>query len=264
MKDKIIKKIIPFLLLSFFLLLSSCDISDYELTTNWTKGKQMAIANDSLIPDSLKTFLREDAALLALRDVHIDPQSKNSLIIIPQELIDFYYYGLVHVLNTVNLPQRDSVFLIHKIHAFHRPQHRSIIIAVDSNKSWINNWRAGNRLTGNPKIDELVLGFELSLVDFYTGPIIFFAVLESPKPINIYALTRKFITVDGVMFAEENMAMGDGNDIAALIEQNYLTIEFSKGWGDCPAGCIYRHYWLFNIKFDGSVSFVRSYGDVIP
>lgn len=246
------------------ILFQYCNLTETEYVSNWTKGKQMAAANDSLIPDSIKTKLKEDAALLALRDVHADPQSKQNLITIPQELIDFYYYGLMHVYNTVNIPQRDSVFSVHKIHTFRRPEHHSVIVAVDSNKSWTNNWRLGNRITGNSQIDGLVLNYDLRLINYYSYPILHAAVLESPKPINIYALSKKFNTIDGVIFAEENRTVGEGNDISALIEQNYLTIVFSKGWGDCPAGCIYRHYWLFNIKFDGNVSFVRSYGDVIP
>lgn len=253
-----------FTLIISSILLQNCNLTETEYLSNWTKGKLMATANDSLIPDSIKTKLKEDASLLALRDVHADPQSKQDLITIPQELIDFYYYGLVHVYNDMNIPQRDSVFSIHNIHAFRRPEHHSIIVAVDSNKSWTNNWRLGNRLTGNSQIDGLVLNYDLRLMNYYSYAILHAAVLESPKPINIYALGKKFQSIDGVIFAEENRTGGDGDDINASIEAEFLSIEFSKGWGDCPAGCIYRHYWLFNIKFDGSVSFIKSYGDVIP
>ncbi len=30
-----------------------------------------------------------------------------------------------------------------------------------------------------------------------------------------------------------------------------VRVEFSAGWGDCPAGCIYRHNWLFEYKTVG-------------
>ncbi len=28
------------------------------------------------------------------------------------------------------------------------------------------------------------------------------------------------------------------------------TYTFYKGWGDCPAGCIYKHYWTFKVDAD--------------
>jgi hypothetical protein len=28
-------------------------------------------------------------------------------------------------------------------------------------------------------------------------------------------------------------------------------VEFSVGWGDCEAGCIARHYWVFEYRADG-------------
>lgn len=28
-------------------------------------------------------------------------------------------------------------------------------------------------------------------------------------------------------------------------------VELSVGWGDCPSGCIYRHYWVFEYRVEG-------------
>lgn len=246
------------------ILLQYCNLTEVEYVSKWTKGKQIVPGNDSSIPDSIRILLKEDAARIALRDVHSDLESKQSLVTLPQELVDFYYHGLIHVFNVTFLTARDSVFDIFKIHTFRRPETHSLIVAVDSTKNWVQKWRIGQRLTENPQIDALMINYDLQLINYYNWSFLHAVVLESVKPINIYALGKKFQSIDGVIFAEENRTVGDGDDINASIETEFLSIEFSKGWGDCPAGCISRHFWLFQVKFNGNVSFVSSHGDVLP
>lgn len=38
-----------------------------------------------------------------------------------------------------------------------------------------------------------------------------------------------------------------------------VTIEI--GWGDCQAGCINRHRWLFHVGFDGTINLLNEEGD---
>jgi hypothetical protein len=42
------------------------------------------------------------------------------------------------------------------------------------------------------------------------------------------------------------------------------TIELTVGWGDCPAGCINRHAWTFDVQPDGSVKLVKESGEPVP
>ncbi len=41
-------------------------------------------------------------------------------------------------------------------------------------------------------------------------------------------------------------------------------IELTIGWGDCPAGCIERHVWTFDVDATGGVSLVSETGDPVP
>jgi len=36
------------------------------------------------------------------------------------------------------------------------------------------------------------------------------------------------------------------------------------GWGDCPAGCMNRHDWLYTVAVDGTISLSRESGPAIP
>jgi len=41
-------------------------------------------------------------------------------------------------------------------------------------------------------------------------------------------------------------------------------IELTLGWGDCPAGCIERHVWTFDVDANGGVKLISETGDPVP
>jgi hypothetical protein len=41
-------------------------------------------------------------------------------------------------------------------------------------------------------------------------------------------------------------------------------VTVTKGWGDCQAGCISRHTWVYDVGADGSVTLVEETGDPLP
>jgi hypothetical protein len=255
MKMKLFKIFFLFLLLSF---LQTCD------TVESDKGYiQIKAGDDSLIPDSVKTEMREDAARLTLNDVYSNPTQKENLIILPGDIVESYYRGFVHIYNAENLPARDSVVEKYKIHTIHVPQTHFLIVAFDSTKEWAQEWKNGHRLTGNQQIDFLMETYGLELSEYYSFPWHHAVKLFSVKPLNIYALSKKFEPIEGVIYAEPMGVCCDGSDIKGGIE-DYIRYEFSYKWGDCPAGCLYSHYWFFHVKFDGTVEFIGSYGDPLP
>jgi len=126
--------------------------------------------DDSKISDSLKTVLKEDAAVLALRNIQENPEKKESLVVLPTELVDSYYNGLVCIYNDIYLYERDLIIDKYKIHAFRSPETHELIVSVDSTKDWVNAWKNGQRLTGNPQIDFLMESYNLQLLDYYFFP----------------------------------------------------------------------------------------------
>jgi hypothetical protein len=256
MKMKFYKIFFLLLLLS---LLNTCDTVETNNGNN-----QITPGDDSLIPDSIKSLMKEDAAFLTLRDVYLDSAKKETLVILPENSVESYYSGFVHIYNADTLPARDSVIEMYKIHAFPIPAAHSIIVAIDSTKDWVEAWKNGERLTGNQQIDDLMETYDLQLDRYYRWPLYHAAVLSSDNPINIYALSKKFASIDGVIYAEPNGVCCDGNNITGSLESDYIMYEFSFGWGDCIAGCASRHYWVFQVKFNGAVIFISSFGDPLP
>lgn len=48
------------------------------------------------------------------------------------------------------------------------------------------------------------------------------------------------------------------------LEDGGFRIKLTFGWGDCPAGCINRHVWIYQVTADGQVSLESEAGDPIP
>jgi hypothetical protein len=238
-----------------FVTLNSCDTID---TDNWQK--QITSGDDSFIPDSIKSLMKEDAAHLVLRDIYSDPFNKENLVYLLDDLVELYYRGFVHIYNAKSLSARNQVIENYKIHTLCNLEMHYLAVSVDSSTAWVYAWRNGNRLTGNEQVDLLMETYNLELYRVYQWDYIS-ASLYSDSAVNVYAISKKFEPIEGVIYAEPDGCLGDGNDITGSIKSDYIEYNFSHGWGDCPAGCISRHYWLFRVQFDGTVIFIKSYGD---
>ena len=244
---------IPFLL--FFLLQCNAVDSNIDIIS------QIVAGEDSLISDSLKALFKEDAARLTLRDIYLDQTKKDSLIILPKNIVESYYRGFIHIYNAESLDARDSVLVNYKIHALHYPRTHFIEVTFDSTKPWAKEWKNGQRITGDQQIDFLMTTYNIQLKKYYSFPWYHAAKLFSEEPLNIFALSKRFEPIDGIIYAHPMALAGEGSDIMGIIESDYISYLFSYGWGDCLEGCLHRHYWSFQVRFDGTVLFVNSYGD---
>ena len=79
--------------------------------------------------------------------------------------------------------------------------------------------------------------------------------LQFDQEYNPEVLATFYSEAEGVRHAGPNGIIGDGN----TIEGAPSTYTFSRGWGDCPAGCISRHFWVFTVE-NGSVTLVEEFG----
>lgn len=227
--------------------LVACD----ALTSNETLS-QVTSPDDEALPDSVQERYEEDAAQLAMRFVQ-EHNPDTEAVELPDERVQLFYNALVHVYNAEDIAARDEIV---GIHTFPRYSTHRALVAVDSTVGWTQEWRAGNRLTGQTEVDALVEEYDLS-VEYKAWSSQHTAVLHSEAPINTHALSRRFEAVDGVVYAEPDGGAGDGNDIEAVVEKAAVVLTYSRGWGDCPSGCINHAYWTFRVEEDGTVRFVE-------
>ena len=52
--------------------------------------------------------------------------------------------------------------------------------------------------------------------------------------------------------------------VATPLGDGRFRIDVTIGWGDCPAGCIDRHVWSYEVFPDGRVELVSETGPEIP
>lgn len=227
---------------------------------------QSSTADDSQVPAATRAAYRDDAARLALRYALVHDPQCSSVVAIPADLAAALYTALVEVFNATGFPARDSVVDIYDIHALDRPPVHSVMVGVDRSAAWVDAWRQGGRLTGNVAIDLLMEAWDLDVqryLELLSLPYDI-AVLESAAPLNTIALAAEFGAVAGVPMSSPEWLVGDGNDILAARDSAGWRLDYSVGYGDCPAGCTERVVWTFLVFDDGRVRYEGSRGDPPP
>lgn len=214
-------------------------------------------ASDEHLGDPERAAYEEDAVRLALRRLEEIGSPALMEVYPPAVLVDGLYDALMLV-TLFDHPAKDSVA---GIHTFPVPETREILVGVDSTAAWVDAWRSGIAETGNPAVDDLMTTYGLEPDRFYEWAIGHYAVLRAGAPLNATALATLFRSIDGVLAAETNRMGGDGNDIRARPRDGGWQLDYSVGFGDCPAGCINRHTWSFVVDGDGVVRYIGSSGD---
>ncbi len=88
-------------------------------------------------------------------------------------------------------------------------------------------------------------------IDFAASSFVKIVLLKFDKIYNMELLSDIYeqAHIDGIIHAQPNYLYGDGNTIYA----DPPRYTFRRAWGDCPAGCIYRKDWHFEVE-DGQVT----------
>jgi hypothetical protein len=156
-------------------------------------------------------------------------------------------------------PQTDTVFNVYKIHTFKFYVLNSIILQVNINAPEIKNL-INDKVTGNPPFDALMAkyGFVYNALYPPSQQLPFFT-LNSNTWYNMQALVPLFKQFSFVLGAQSNGSAGDGNNITYQINGTNRILDFSYGFGDCPAGCLGRKIWEFSVDEHCKATFTRSF-----
>ena len=262
MKSKLIFTTLVVLGVAFY----SCEVQKQPVGSPESPPNFPAIPapNLSLIPGSVLQMYSSDAGFLTMNYCFQNHLPDTAEVEFPKYIFESFRNGLLWIYLYAQQHQQRPVT---KIHHFQNPSVHSILITVKSDTPWLENWRKGIEQSGNPTVDSLVQRYNLKVEKVYdpTHSSISYVTISSPSPLNTRALSRKFIPVEGVINASVNWVVGDGTRIEAEVslqkENSGITYHLSIGWGDCPAGCIYHHYWNYFISSTGLVVFTGESGD---
>lgn len=244
-------------LITGFLLFAGCE-ADPETDPIQTKPAgwrevSMAPASDSGVPESLRVSFAADATCLALRELETDSTEPGNFRI-PEKLYNLFYHSLVHCYQASRFPQRDSVFVLEQVHTFQEYLPDELLFAGDTTVAWVLHLIHGEFPTGNPAIDSLITGYQISLKSYRYK----LAALRTGTPrANLHALIREFKKQPGVSYCTPNYVTSIGMltppDIRSSIQNTELRFCFyplSDGGS--------RPYWEYDLNYSGTVTAVRS------
>ncbi len=229
-------------------------------------GYSQIVPSNCTASDSIINLYQEDAQRLTLRNFFNDDNTYKDSVLIPTAYSDTILNALIAVYNAEALPAHDSVIVLNTIHSFPTPLMNGFYINADSSLLWMEQLKNGILPTGNLYIDGLIDDYDLSVTGYYEfgGLYDYHSVFfTSGDDNNAQALANLFLSETGVTDAHSEVVFGDGNNITSTINEDHVELIYSKGWGDCPSGCIYRRYWQFRVYYDCSVEFVSSFGSIM-
>jgi len=229
-------------------------------------GYSQIVNSSCEAPDSIRNIYKEDAYRITLNRIIRNNDTYVDSVVIPQEMKDTSLRSLIAIYNVLSIPERDTVVSILNLHTIQNPFMDEVLIAADSNLSWMQQFRNGDSLSGNPSVDSLISKYNLHVKeynDFYYSWYDY-VTFESDSFYNTFVLADKFDLISEIYFSDAQGEPIDGNNITDSIFSNFHEIVFSHGWDDCPCGCMSRRFWKFRVYFDCSVEFVESWGNTIP
>jgi hypothetical protein len=138
---------------------------------------------------------------------------------------------------------RQLIDTLNFIHAF--PNYVPTELLVSTAAVWSAAWRRGEIVTGEPYVDSLAREFGLIAVGPLSLPAWF--LLRFNQPLQMINLANLYQRQFDIIYAEPNYYGGDGNRIEFFEKNRIMHFSFSRGWGDCPSGCIYRLYWYLSV-----------------
>ena len=112
--------------------------------------------------------------------------------------------------------------------------------------------------TGDTDLDNILTTYHFDSVRSYNS-----LTLEiwSHVEYNLIPIEKELRELPQIVKAETNQeCWGRINEIRLTRNNDYATITFSQGFGDCPAGCFFHRHWEFRVTH-GVAEFVRTFKD---
>lgn len=144
---------------------------------------------------------------------------------------------------------------------------RTVLVAVSPTAPFLKHWLNDNVATGDAGIDALLTEFAPESVKPVGSPMeggTHYFALKFEQSLNMAKLAGRLNSASpAIVAADPNYTAGDGDDIRRGGDTGKSQYIWSRRSGDCPAGCINRYSYTFEIAGDGAVTLVRE-GEEIP
>lgn len=228
---------------------------DSETTANFPTQ----IIQDSRVSDSIFEILLDDARLICM-DYYTNEEMEEL------EGIEFKEYHVAPILAALQTVYLDSVSTAsmdikkYDVHALCPEQIHKSYIKIDTTSENFNSWKNYD-FSDNLNLDLLIDEYDLQLDSIGKDSY----VVKTPIGINHESLSRELAKFPFILEANSANCIGDGSHIELIyLSPDFIHLIYSYGWGDCPSGCINRHYWELGIYGSGAIEFMGESGKDLP
>ncbi len=201
----------------------------------------------------------DDAVELYIREILANPKHFNYNNPELDEMELNKILSVFQAVRNLQIPETDTVFNFYNIHALKCNGTKSIVMHVNTEAPEIIRLANGEIPTGNEQLDYLLETYKFDSVHTsYSYPKFAWLSVNTDNTYNLLPIIKEFEKIPSIVLAENNGGCFDGNNIKLERGNNKTTIDFSIGRGDCPAGCIYRKHWVFEVQY-GLARLVKVY-----
>jgi hypothetical protein len=225
------------------LMLASCSQSNTALNGGVTPA----------VPDSVKAWLTGQSKIIGFYAAAQQDSNYLDTVILPQWAAQRAFQAIAWLWLDSGLAERDTVFDVYALREHGDNDFHSIDCVC------------GDQSKYQALLDSFQFSRDTTLpLLLFRSPLLLNTIGVASGVNECLGYPRK--GVPGVPFicAEPNWFGGDGDWVTATFEQNGTVVEFSVGYGDCPAGCLRRRSWKFGVSSDGKVQFLGATGDHPP
>jgi hypothetical protein len=195
-------------------------------------------SNQSILFNAYK----KDINFLAVERLFQIHHPDTAKIIVPSIHTDSIQKAILGVFNLGTQLEADSVFSHHCIHE-HYASANTIYVAVDTSFAWTQAWQNLQINTSNVALNNFINAYGFSVLYFNLNS----GVLQTNQSLNLKAFRDSLETFAGVGYTWDDNAAGDGNRIKYNIVNGNQQLNFTLGWGDCPAGCTSFKTWKYTV-----------------
>lgn len=205
---------------------------------------------DVMISDFIRKNYLNDARNLYLFEILQDPTHPNyNKVTLAEDEVNQILARIQYVYD-LKTPERDLVFEEHKIHSQYCFSFKSLVLKVDATAPEIQKLSQGVIPTGNDQLDKLLDTYDFNTAEALRSyPDFPWVLISSTNIYNLIPLEKAFSQVSSIDIAEFNKFCvgGDNQMFLTRHPDGSSTLEFERGWGDCPSGCINSESWKFEI-----------------
>lgn len=228
------------------------------------KTREKTVAADCTITEEIKSLYQSSAEAIYTRIVQADEtHAEHNADILGEAGVNevLEKFGAIVMAAESNTEIHAMVYDygIHQSMGWN-PSGFGIWFNLESNyTSMQDNWGA----TGYPTLDRLANDYGYTITHTFNSNK--GGRIEGDTPLNMQAIVEAINEeLDALGSAELNHSFGGSSSIEYLEEGSKTVFIYSHGWGDCPSGCIYHHFWKVKVDKNCDVTLVEQYGDDLP